>query len=59
MPINQTLNGVFYFVIPGRAQGAGPESIPQIVVMDSGFGPSGPPRNDEGGGRQFAPTQLP
>jgi hypothetical protein len=59
MSINQALNGVFYFVIPGRAQGADPESMPQIVVMDSGFGPSGPPRNDEGGGRQFAPTQLP
>jgi hypothetical protein len=30
-------------VIPGRAEGASPESITRTVVMDSGPGPSGRP----------------
>jgi hypothetical protein len=30
-------------VIPGRAEGASPESILPAVVMDSGPGPSGRP----------------
>src|SRR5262249_41248102 len=34
-------------VIPGRAEGAGPESILPIVVMDSGLAACASPRNDE------------
>jgi hypothetical protein len=38
---------VALFVIPGRAEGAGPESILRSAgVMDSGFAPSLAPRND-------------
>src|ERR1700742_3888348 len=35
------------FVIPGRREAAGPESITTIVSMDSGLAPRGAPRNDE------------
>src|SRR5262245_18801671 len=35
-------------VIPGCAEGAGPESITTIVRMDSGLAPRGAPRNDGG-----------
>jgi hypothetical protein len=36
------------FVIPGRDEGASPESITTIVSMDSGLAPSGAPRKDGG-----------
>jgi hypothetical protein len=39
--------GYFFIVIPGRAEGAGPESIFQSRgVMDCGFAAIAAPRND-------------
>ena len=43
-----------FFVIPGCAEGAGPESITTIGSMDSGLALRAP-RNDEGGENGLLP----